>query len=84
MSLRELNAPQPSQHIRSEHGDSSSCGHASERFLSARFAMCELISPDHDGDKAGDFGYGAGKERLQGSEPSIKRRTALGVGCKWN
>jgi hypothetical protein len=37
-------------------------------------------SANDNGNQAGDFGYRAGKKRLQGSEPSIKGRTALCMG----
>ena len=80
----ELNAPQPSQHIRRKHGDSGSSGHARQRLLRARLTMCKLVSANDDGNQAGDFGYGASEERLQGGEAGIKGRTALGVGCERN
>jgi hypothetical protein len=46
--------------------------------------VCKLVTADNDRNQAGDFGYGAGKKGLQGGEPGIKGRTALGVGCEWN
>ena len=36
--------------------------------------MCKLVSADDDGDQAGDFGYRAGEERLQGGEAGVEWR----------
>jgi len=79
----ELNAPQPSQHVHCEHGDSSSCGHAGKCLLRAGFAVGKLVSTNDNGNKAGDFGYRACKEGLQGGETGVEGRT-LGVRCEWN
>jgi hypothetical protein len=80
----ELDTPQPSQDIRGQHSDAASCRDASERLLCAWLTMGKLIASDDNGNKAGDFRYRAGEEGLQGGEPRIKGRSALGVGCEWN
>ena len=80
----ELDAPQPSQNIRGEYSDPASCRDAGERLLCAWFTMGKLVSANDDGNQAGDFRYRAGEEGLQGGEPGIKGRSALGVGCEWN
>jgi hypothetical protein len=80
----ELDTPQPSQDIRGKNSDAASCRDASECFLSSWFAVRKLISADDDGNEAGDFRYRASEEGLQGGEPGIKGRTALGVGREWN
>ena len=55
---------------------------APQRFFGAGLTMCELISANHDGNKARDFSYRSSKERLQSGEAGIKWR--LGVGCERN
>jgi hypothetical protein len=38
--------------------------------------VSELIAADHDGDQAGDLGYGSGEEVLQRGESCVEWRAA--------
>jgi hypothetical protein len=59
LSCVSLNAPEPTQDIHSENGNTCPSGYASQCFLGAWFAVSESVAADHDRNQTCDFGYGS-------------------------
>jgi hypothetical protein len=56
--------PEPVEDIHGHYRDPGPGRYARESFFRARLSVGELVSTNHDGDQAGDFGDGSGEEVL--------------------
>src|SRR4030081_3466949 len=72
-------APEPTQDVGSENGNTRAGGYAGESFLCAGVAMCEVIAANHNRNQACHLRNGSGEEGLQRGEPCVKRRARLRV-----
>ena len=65
-------APEPTQDVGSENGNTRAGGYAGESFLCAGFAMCEAIAANHNRNQACHLRNGSGDPLL------LKRKWTLG------
>jgi hypothetical protein len=72
-----LHAPEPSQNIHSENGNSGSSSDAGQRFLCAWFTVRKTIAANDNRNQACDFGNGSGEEGLKSGKARVEWRAAL-------
>jgi hypothetical protein len=66
-------APEPTQDIHGENGNSCSGGHAGQRLFCAGFTVGETVSADHDCNQTCDLRNGSGEEGLDCVKAGVER-----------